>query len=414
MKILWFANTPCGAANSLGLSVHAGGWLNALEQQILSFPELELHIAFHWHKELEPFQVGRTHYYPIKSVRTRERLMARMRRTNPEAVLQARYQDVINLVSPDLVHIHGTEKAFGIVLEKLTVPSVVSIQGLMSNYLERYFSGIGVLAFLRGESFPSHLRGNSALSQYFVFKTDVQREQRILAQARNVIGRTDWDRRSTKILAPNAQYHHGDEILGAEFYEKAWSKSSFSKPLRLVTVTGNAPYKGYEMVVKTASLLKRYGFDFQWDVIGLNKKASIVQVVERCKTSVTGINLLGRKTAGEIRDILLESDIYCQVSHAENSPNSLCEAMLVGMPIIASDAGGTGSLMQVNQNGWLVQDGDPWALAGSIMQLSGQFDQAKTMGQLARVAATERHSSNRIGKELVATYRHILSVGDAT
>ena len=111
-------------------------------------------------------------------------------------------------------------------------------------------------------------------------------------------------------------------------------------------------------------------------------------------------------------DIMLNSDIYIQVSHIENSPNSVCEAMLLGMPIIASFAGGTSSILSDGKEGILVQDGDPYTLAGMIVWLSQNFDSGKKMGINAKMRALKRHDRQRISEHLFATYKEILSLSN--
>ncbi len=96
------------------------------------------------------------------------------------------------------------------------------------------------------------------------------------------------------------------------------------------------------------------------------------------------IKLLGGSGEREISQLLQSADIYCQASHIENSPNSLCEAMLIGMPVIASYAGGTPSMLDNEQEGLLFQNGDAHALAGAILQMSHNFRFAAACGQKAR------------------------------
>ena len=84
----------------------------------------------------------------------------------------------------------------------------------------------------------------------------------------------------------------------------------------------------------------------------------------------------GEALAGHL---LMTADVYVQVSHIENSPNSLCEAMLAGVPVVASYPGGTASRVQDLVHGGLVQDGDPYVLAGALKETSsrsgtGQID----------------------------------------
>jgi len=81
--------------------------------------------------------------------------------------------------------------------------------------------------------------------------------------------------------------------------------------------------------------------------------------------------------------------------------------MLLGMPIVATFAGGTDSMLCAGE-GLLVQDGDPWSMAGSILELSRDFGRAAKFGQAARTRALVRHDPVSIVNELILTYRRIL------
>jgi len=56
-------------------------------------------------------------------------------------------------------------------------------------------------------------------------------------------------------------------------------------------------------------------------------------------------------------------------THADNSPNSLAEAMVVGTPCVAGAAGGIPTLGRDGVDALLVQHDDPYALAGAILRL---------------------------------------------
>ena len=97
------------------------------------------------------------------------------------------------------------------------------------------------------------------------------------------------------------------------------------------------------------------------------------------------------------------------MSHIENSPNSVCEAMLVGVPTIASFAGGTSSIIKDGEEGILVQDGDPYVLAGSIVHLVQNPDLAMFYSNNAKCRALQRHNPENVYKELLSGYTSILS-----
>lgn len=413
MKILWFTNTPCGASEQLSPNSQGGGWLSSLEKQFATSGKLDLHICFHWDTNISPFSNGGVTYHPVRRYKTKQILLDHFLggyfQQNP---VQA-YLEVISRVKPDLIHVHGTEEAFGLIQSATDIPVIISIQGILSNYLNKYFSGISLLRFLLSENIFNHVRLKSILTNYLIFRTNAKRERIILSTVKHIIGRTEWDRRSTAVLAPNACYYHGDEILRSPFYDGTWSRYKFSQPFRIVTVLSGAPYKGFETIVQVSKiLLNNIGFNFIWSVVGLSQNDPVVRVVNNWLGEQSQVQLLGTRTGDAIRDILLDSDVFCQVSHIENSPNGLCEAMLLGMPIIASFAGGTDSILCAGREGILVQDGDSWSIAGAILELSRDLESATKMGIAAKYRAMARHNPNKIASELLLTYKQVIGEGE--
>ena len=233
-------------------------------------------------------------------------------------------------------------------------------------------------------------------------------------KAEYILGRTAWDNYITGLLNSKRKYYIVDEILRSQFYNKKWDKKNFSdRTFKIVSTISGGIYKGYETVLKIAHLLKQYSdLDFEWNIAGYNCESKWVKIAEqytRIKSDNVNVKLLGRIGAEELSDLLVDSGVYVHVSHIENSPNSVCEAMLIGMPIVASFAGGTASLLKTKEDGILVQDGDPYAYAGAIVHLFQHFDLAKQMGASARVKAIERHNTNRIVNQLLTAYQNIMN-----
>lgn len=67
------------------------------------------------------------------------------------------------------------------------------------------------------------------------------------------------------------------------------------------------------------------------------------------------ILFLGQKNSVQIREFLSIADIFVNPSHAEGLPTSVLEAGSVGVPIIATDVGGTKEIIIDNINGFLIQ-----------------------------------------------------------
>jgi glycosyltransferase involved in cell wall biosynthesis len=105
---------------------------------------------------------------------------------------------------------------------------------------------------------------------------------------------------------------------------------------------------------------------------------------------------------------LLEADLYVMTSHIENNANNLCEAMILGLPCISTFVGGMGSLIRNNIEGILIQSGDPWAMAGAVIELIQDKHKALELGDSARKAALHRHDKKRIINGIISTYHEII------
>lgn len=96
-----------------------------------------------------------------------------------------------------------------------------------------------------------------------------------------------------------------------------------------------------------------------------------------------------------INQILQESDMYILSSDAEGMPNSLMEAMAIGLPCISTDCPtGPADLIENGMNGYLIPIQDEDALIQSMKNMIGNIDNAIEMGKRARATIATRYTSN--------------------
>ena len=93
----------------------------------------------------------------------------------------------------------------------------------------------------------------------------------------------------------------------------------------------------------------------------------------------------------------------------DNSPNSLAEAMLLGMPCIASNAGGIPSMLKKGVEGVLYNHQDINALADAIKKILTDSELASSLGAQARKTAQPRHDPGRIAQDTYHVYQEVLS-----
>ena len=410
---MWFTNTPSLAASFLNLPTIGGGWMSALEEKMTNATDIELGVAFrHGTGERKTFNNKRTTYFTIPDNRTKSRLLlnSHLNRLDDEQLLADCVQ-IVNEFKPDVINVFGTEDAFGLIAERVNIPVVIHLQGILTVYELKWFAAnLHPLDLVRNSSWKSFLKAESLLHTYKHFQKASGREKQIFQKGKYFLGRTDWDRRITSVLAPAARYFQSEEMLRKEFYKAAWNKTPATNKVLLSTIQANI-YKGLETIFEAATLLKANNrFPFQWQVAGIPADSVIVRIFEKKSGKAfrdLNVVFLGKLEVNDLLQKERNADIFIHPSHIDNSPNSVCEAMLLGMPVVATFAGGTGSLLTDRKEGLLIQDGDPYAMAGAILELLNDPGFAAMLGRNARERALHRHNPEAIVNNLLSIYAEV-------
>ncbi|MDB2606206.1 glycosyltransferase [Zobellia sp.] len=419
MRILWFSNTPSLASKKVSKNTDGGSWIESLEKELGSFPEIELGIAFKRQVNfLEEIRVedSRTRYfmvpqYPISKFKQwSDRFLVRSvsRKSIPY------YLKVVEDFNPDVILFFGTEFDYPLIIPKLKVPSIIWFQGNLTVYNEMYENGIRIKETFTSETLKRLLKCHTIYHEHKLFVRRVEREKEIFSLAENFIGRTAWDRRVVRVMAPKANYYHSEEALRESFWKYKWKLHEEREKFVISTVIRGQLYKGLETIYKTAILLEGLlDKRIEWNVIGIKEGIPYVKAAKkkaRYSKENSNVKLLGPKFGDELVQNLIATDVYVHPSHIENSSNAIQEAMLLGMPIVATNTGGTQSIIADNKEGILVQSKDPYALAGAILELFESPSKAIGLGENARSVAMKRNDNKKICKELIATFNEVIAL----
>jgi glycosyltransferase involved in cell wall biosynthesis len=416
MKVLWFSNTPSLAAEILHDKGNLGGWIVSLEKELVKVKGITLAVAFPFgYEEKKQFKIADTSYYsfpytPVKAGVSG--VISRWKHEIEHPDIIGNFLNIVEHFKPDIIHIFGTENSYGLIIDKVSVPVIIQIQGNLSVYEKKWFSGLNRCSILRQSNLNMLIRAFGIWHEFFLFQKRAKRERELMSKCSYFIGRTDWDRRITSVLSPKRKYFHCDELLRTEFYKtERWTKPNQSKII-LVSTLSSLIYKGMEAILEAAGILvSKKLLDFEWQVVGLSGKEEAIRIIERTynrKFIDTGIRFIGNLSPDALMKALLQADCYIHPSHIENSPNSVCEAMLLGVPVIATYAGGTSSLITNGIEGLLVQDGDPYSLAGAIYELCNDDNLKMSLSVNASKRAEERHDPVRVIKDLLSIYNTVL------
>ena len=107
---------------------------------------------------------------------------------------------------------------------------------------------------------------------------------------------------------------------------------------------------------------------------------------------------LGSRT--DVSRIMNAADLLVHAAHQEPLGRVLLEAASSGLPIIATDVGGTSEILEHNISALLIEAGDASALSAAILQLSKNTKQRESLAEQARRAIEEHFTIERAAQNL--------------
>lgn len=105
---------------------------------------------------------------------------------------------------------------------------------------------------------------------------------------------------------------------------------------------------------------------------------------------------------------LTQADIFILTSLWESLSLALMEAMVLGLPVIATATGGTPELITHLENGYLIPPNSPQALADAVEYLSYHPDVAHQMGEKAQKHILDHYTIPKIADQLENYYLRLL------
>ena len=103
------------------------------------------------------------------------------------------------------------------------------------------------------------------------------------------------------------------------------------------------------------------------------------------------------------------ADMLVHASHQEPFGRTLLEAAASGLPIVATDVGGTSELLRHGRDAILVEPDCPEQLCAAIVRLADQPEVACTLAESARGRVEELFSSQRAAQELAEFWDRVVS-----
>lgn len=416
MRVLWIGSPGLyrPLQRKVGGGYNGGGWVASIQKEIMKREDITLAVSFCMNGQPERVVQDGVCYYPVPhhTKRLKDKVLDIIHykdATRDEVLWQhyiGHFKRVIEDFKPDVIEVFGSELYMGLgALASGNIPTILHIQGLLSLSIYIYLPpGISKWKYINSGKGLKGKFGNFTYLAYWY--RSCHREKAILKAVPHVLGRTDWDRQALAVLNPKAEYHYGGEILRDIFYED--KKRTIPLHPVIMSTISFPTYKGYDVILKVANILKNeIHLDFEWKVFG-NVDPRMMESLTGLKHEDVNVRLCGVATAEQLRDTMQSSTLYFHPSYVENSPNSVAEAQMLSLPVVATNVGGTSSMVAHGETGFLFPATDPYIAAYHIMRLATDKELNVRMGEAAKTVATARHDKQKIVSSLIETYRNMM------
>ena len=329
------------------------------------------------------------------------------------------FKRIFEIEKPDIIHIWGTEykHAYYAVMAckelDLLDRTVIDIQGIITFIARHYLDGIpeSIITLHTCDKCNSYLieEKNNYLSHSAL-------ERKIYQMVRFVTGRTDWDLSCVDSINHQIKYFYNARVLREGFYDFAgkWDSGKCKKHSVFLSSAYYA-LKGFHLFINVINELRQRFGDLSVVIAGpdplqYDKKGERSEYGNYIEELLKENNLenittfIGIIDESEMIERMLEANVFVATSTIENSCNSLCEAMMLGLPVVATYCGGLPSLINHSVDGFLYQSNASYMGAYYIGRIFEDHFLAERLSCEETKTALNRHDKERILNNVVNMY----------
>lgn len=285
--------------------------------------------------------------------------------------------------------------------------AAVFAQGILYPCALHYAEGVPARVIKRYTFRDLLRRQNIKQEQKLLFRR-AEAEREALALTKNFIGRTTIDKAVLRLYNQNAAYYRCNDVLRDPFYEGEWSYASCEKH-RIFVSQFYYPLKGFHYLIEAANLLKGKYPDLKIAAAGYDpiqkplpqkelKDSSYIRYIKSLISRYglsENIVLLGTLDEQRMKEEYLKANVFVMPSTIENSPNSLAEAMALGVPTVASDVGGVTDFAQHKTEAYIYPSSAVYLLANYIDSVFSDKEKTEAMARNGRARALREYDKKR-------------------
>jgi glycosyltransferase involved in cell wall biosynthesis len=408
VRILWFSNRPL-SDEDVGST---GTWLQAMAQCLVGTGQVQLgnvsrgRVPGILRQDWGPVQQW---IVPVGEKPQRDGL--------PASKVVDAIARVVREFSPDLIHIWGTEYYWGLLTARRLIPgpTLLEMQGLKFVWARVFAGGLSCANQLACIGLKECLRRSSLFQLQRRFERWGIAEREMISKHRYISVQSPWMKAHIKAINSQAQTFEVDLALRDAFYRgRRWE---WSDKMRVFCSSANPfPYKGLHVAVRAIALLKKTFPAIQLRIAGYHRTSGFRQdgYIAWVDREIRRLGLqqnvvwLGPLDADQIVAELVSSSAMVVPSYVESYCVALCEAMMVGVPTVASFNGGTAYLTKNEESSLHFLPGEVEMCAHQLSRLLTDRALAVRVSENAYKAAVARNDPNRLVCHQIEIYRSVL------
>lgn len=418
MKILWLVNIVMpDLAEHLGLTPSVfGGWLTGALNSVRKSGHSLVICTTERCVEILHETVNDISYYLVPVGTIEE--------------MEGHFSTILQTVNPDVVHIYGTEFEQSWALAKCAdlERTVVTIQGAMSILKNYVYAGLPEKqcrdSMLHKILRKLHKGGQSIDLQRQSFEQRASMEQHLLHHVKFANGGSAWGNTVAKSINPDLRVFDCNLILRDSFYsEDHWSPDLCQK--HSILILFSYPIKGFHKFLEALPQILRKYPDTQVTVIGnqlpWRSYHGVKQAVQNAapdynwliQKQIEGLNLkqhlhfVGNLNELQVKDRMLQTNVFVSASAMENQSTTLGEAMLLGVPSVASSVGAIPEMIDHGKDGFLYPFERTDLLAEYVCRIFADDDLAKCFSERGHIHAARTYDREKNASDLLKMYETI-------
>lgn len=411
LTILWL----CNVRFSEKKNATTGGWLQPMAEMLVNTGKISVvNVALGGDSILKESVCGIDQYViPKPSVSAAGMI--------PSKDFCRTLSEIESEVSPDLVHIWGTEGLWGgaYLQDAIKSKAFVDIQGILSSSYYYYYGGMSFGDILKSIHLKEVLMPwRSLFFKRRIFKKRGKTEIEFLKKCEYISYQSDWVRRHISFINPQAIFLPTKIMLRKGFYSAhPWVfKSNNKSPVVFTSASGAIPYKGIQILFKSIALLKEKYPEIQLRVAGNMSIGNRLQdgfsiyvhdlVMELGLTR--NVIFLGSINEDQIIKELQNANVCVIPSFIETYCLAFAESMIIGTPTIASFAGAMPELAEKGKESLFYNPLDFQTCASYIDKLVNDKELAEKLSHNGRKRRLVENDPEEVLKTQISIYNQIL------